>query len=91
MIPKVKLRKSIILHGAVYNRDKKIRRSLLEGTRFDDPEFVIEPDDPEYNEPAWDSLQEISSEVIEQSGGPTEEEIVRIPGVKRPTFTKRRR
>jgi hypothetical protein len=69
MIPKVKLRSSILLGGVVYNRDKVIRRSLIEGTRFESEEFIIEQDDPEFHKPAWDDKVEVSTEVNQEVTG----------------------
>jgi len=75
---KVKLRQSIIIGGIAYMHDKVINRRLLEGTRFDDPEFIIEPSDPDFNRPLFDSVDEIKTEpIIEEDGKPVEAEIVR--------------
>jgi hypothetical protein len=91
MKEKVKLRSSIILGGIVHTRDKIIDRKLVEGTRFDSEEFLITSDEPEFSEPAWDDKVEVSNEVNEEiTGGPDEDEIVRIPGVKRLERSKKK-
>jgi hypothetical protein len=80
----VRLKKAIILGGLYTPRDKYIRRSKLAGTRFDDPEFVMESDDRKFNEPPWSAVQEIDTEQQEiVTGGPAEDEVVNIPGVER--------
>jgi hypothetical protein len=82
----VRLKKAIILGGLYTPRDKYIRRSKLAGTRFDDPEFIMEPDDRHFNDPPWSAVTEVKTEVVEEvSGGPGpgEDEVVNIPGVER--------
>lgn len=53
----------MIIDGLQYNRDKIINRSLLEGTRFDDPEFIIEQDEAEFHEEPVAEFDEINTEV----------------------------
>jgi hypothetical protein len=75
MKDKVKLRESIIVNGLPYTRESYIERAVVEGTRFDAPEFLIERDDPDYKQPAWTDTEVL--DVNMQESEPPPETIVK--------------
>jgi hypothetical protein len=84
----VKLRDSIIVGGLQYNRETIVDRTLVRGTRFDSPEYLIETDDPEFHEPAWNDRVEVNTDLEQNiTGGATDPMMERI-ATKRKVVTK---
>jgi hypothetical protein len=80
---KVKLLKSVIVGGLQYNMDSMVDRSMLPA-RFQTSKFIAEEDDPEFSEPPFDSIQEVSTEVsIEENGGEQPMKEYEIPRKKK--------
>jgi hypothetical protein len=70
MSEKVKLRGNIILNGQGYVRDSIIDREVVEGTRFDSEEFLITKEEPEFDEPPFNPVEEIDINMMEKEPPP---------------------
>jgi hypothetical protein len=86
----VKLRDSIILGGLQRDRESKIDRDLLRGTRFDNPKFFVTKSDPWFNKPPWNDREVVSTEQSEDiaavaEGDPMMDQIANYPAPPPPT------